>query len=128
MMLASSSIIVPVSMSVMPSYLWHILPQICTVGIRHGWAIHSSVVIRGPFIKNFPCNHIINKKKNLFPAKQKTAQFFPFLFCFTRELNLYTTLTFSLRPPIHPYLTHRPPIPPPTHSSATNPQPFCLPE
>ena len=25
-----------------------------------------------------------------------------------------------LCPPIHPYLTHRPPIPPPTHSSATN--------
>ena len=26
----------------------------------------------------------------LFPAKQKTAQFFPFLFCFTRELNPYS--------------------------------------
>jgi hypothetical protein len=48
----------------------------------------------------------------LFPAKQKTAQFFPFLFCFTRELNLYTPLTLTLCPPIRPYLTHRPPIHP----------------
>jgi hypothetical protein len=32
------------------------------------------VVVTGPFIKNFPCNHIINiYKKILFPAKQKTA-------------------------------------------------------
>ena len=33
-------------------------------------------------------------KKN--PAKQKTAQFFPFLFCFTRELHLYSPLTYTL--------------------------------
>ena len=32
-----------------------------------------------------------------------TKQILAFLFCFTRELNLYTPLTFSLRPPIHPY-------------------------
>ena len=32
-------------------------------------------------------NRIFFLKKN--PAKQKTAQFFPFLFCFTRELNPY---------------------------------------
>jgi len=34
---------------------------------------------------------------------QMTKQILAFLFCFTRELNLYTPLTFSLRPPIHPY-------------------------
>ena len=38
----------------------------------------------------------MNKKKNLFPAKQKTAQFFLFLFCFIRELNLYSPLTSAL--------------------------------
>jgi hypothetical protein len=43
-------------------------------------------------MKFFPCNHFINKKKILFPAKQKTAQFFPFLFCFTRELNPYSPI------------------------------------
>ena len=76
----------------------------------------------------------------LFPAKQKTAQFFPFIFCFIRELNLYSPLTFSLilransnpilplifslYPPIRPYLTHHPPsanskhiLPPHTHPS-----------
>ena len=30
-------------------------------------------------------------------------------------------LIFSLRPPIHPYLTHRPPIHPSAHPSATHP-------
>jgi hypothetical protein len=39
-----------------------------------------------------------------------TKQILAFLFCFTRELNPYS-----------------PPYPPPTHPSATNPQPFCLP-
>jgi hypothetical protein len=48
-----------------------------------------------------------------------TKQIFPFLFCFTRELNLYTPLTLSLRPPIRPYLTYRPPyIHPSAHLSA----------
>jgi hypothetical protein len=33
------------------------------------------------FSSFFPCNHFINiKKKILFPAKQKTAQFLPFFF------------------------------------------------
>ncbi len=50
-------------------------------------------------------------------------QILAFLFCFTRELNLYTPLTFSLRPPIHPYLTHHPPIHP---FLKPHPQPFCL--
>jgi hypothetical protein len=45
-----------------------------------------------------------------FPAKQKTAQFLPFIFCFIRELNLYPPLTYSLTsarelkpftPPLH---------------------------
>jgi hypothetical protein len=49
-----------------------------------------------------------------------TKQILAFVFCFTRELNLYCPLTFSLRPPIHPYLTetlYPPliPIPPATH-------------
>ena len=58
-------------------------------------------------------------KKILFPAKYKTAHFLPFIFCFIRELNPYTPLTFSLRPPIHPYLTHHLRI----HQSLRN-QPF----
>ncbi len=44
-------------------------------------------------------------------------QILAFLFCFTRELNLYPPLTFSLCLPIHPYLTHHPPIHPPIHPS-----------
>jgi len=39
-----------------------------------------------------------------------TKQILAFLFCFTRELNLYTPLTLTLRSPIRPYLTYRPPI------------------
>ena len=39
-------------------------------------------------------NTQISKKKN--PAEQKTAQFFPFFFCFVRELNPHPLLTFSL--------------------------------
>ena len=62
------------------------------------------------FIKKFPCiTSSINKKYFSFSAKQKTAQFLPFIFCFTRELTLYSPLTLSLRPSIRPYLTHRPP-------------------
>ena len=49
------------------------------------------------------------------------STFLAFLFCFTRELKLYSPLTFSLRPPIHPYLTHRPPIHPSAPPSATHP-------
>ena len=43
-----------------------------------------------------------------------TKQILAFLFCFTRELNPYTSLTFSLCPPIHPFLRppNRPPLPP----------------
>jgi hypothetical protein len=33
----------------------------------------TRVVKAAAFFYFFPCNHIINKKKNLFPAKQKTA-------------------------------------------------------
>ena len=36
----------------------------------------------------------------LFPAKQKTAQFFPFIFCFIRELNPHPPLCPALRPSI----------------------------
>ena len=54
--------------------------------------------------RDYPLHHKYNNNNFLLPAKQKTAQFLAFLFCFTRELNLYTPLTFSLRPPIHPYL------------------------
>jgi hypothetical protein len=32
-----------------------------------------AVVVSRAFFLFFPCNHIINIKKNLFPAKQKTA-------------------------------------------------------
>ena len=32
-----------------------------------------------------------------------TKQILPFLFCFIRELNLYSPLTLTLRPPIRPY-------------------------
>ena len=38
-----------------------------------------------------------------------TKQILPFLFCFIRELNLYSPLTLTLRPPIRPYL-HPPPM------------------
>jgi hypothetical protein len=38
-----------------------------------------------------------------------TKQIFPFLICFIRELNLYSPLTLTLRPPIRPYL-HPPPM------------------
>jgi len=93
--------------------------------------------IDGPLTHARPCNHASSiywtvykffasqsqrkyKYNNfLFPAKQKTAQFFPFLFCFTRELNLYTPLpspsahpsahTLTYRPPIRPYLKPSPP-------------------
>jgi len=41
-MLVSSSVIVTVSMSVMPSYLWYILAQICRAGIFHVSSSHSS--------------------------------------------------------------------------------------
>ncbi len=67
------------------------------------------VVITGPFINFLLHNHFIThkfQKKN--PAKQKTAQFVPFFFCFIRELNPHPLLTFSLYPPIRPYLTHHP--------------------
>jgi len=37
-------------------------------------------------------SHHKYKKKILFPAKQKTAQFSPFSVCFIRELNLYSPL------------------------------------
>ena len=40
-----------------------------------------------------------------------TKQIFAFYFCFIIELNIYSPLTLSLCPPIHPYLTRRPPIP-----------------
>jgi len=67
------------------------------------------VVITGPSINLLLHNHFITqfffKKRN--PAKQKTAQFC-FLFCFIRELNPHPLLTFSLYPPIRPYLTHHP--------------------
>ena len=62
--------------------------------------------------------HNINffKKKN--PAKQKTAQFFPFFFCFTRELNPYSPLTYTLTSAreLKPFT---PPLPSPSaHPSA----------
>jgi hypothetical protein len=50
-----------------------------------------------------------------------TKQILAFLFCFTRELNLYTPL-ISILPPTYPPIPHTPhtpptypPIPPPTH-------------
>jgi hypothetical protein len=49
----------------------------------------GKVVIGGEFIIFLLHNQFMTDfffKKN--PAKQKTAYFFPFLFCFTRELNL----------------------------------------
>ena len=49
------------------------------------------VVYVGEFRDFPPCNHFINiKKKILFPAKQKTEHFLPFIFRFIRELNLYS--------------------------------------
>ena len=35
-----------------------------------------------------------------------TKQILAFLFCFIRELTLYSPLTLSLRLPIRPYLIH----------------------
>jgi len=58
--------------------------------------------------RDYPLHHKYNNNNFLLPAKQKTAQFLAFLFCFTRELNLYT----PVYPPIPPPTPH-PPIPPP---------------
>jgi hypothetical protein len=44
-------------------------------------------------------------------VKQKTAHFFPFIFCFIRELNPHSPL-ISILPPTYP------PIPPPIHDCA----------
>ena len=57
-----------------------------------------SVVISRAFFFFFPCNHIINihKKKNSFSGEVKDSVIFPFIFYFTKELNLYSL------PPAHP--------------------------
>jgi hypothetical protein len=46
----------------------------------------GGVVNSRAFFSFFPCNHKYKNNNFLFPAKQKTAQFLPFIFCFTREL------------------------------------------
>ena len=66
-----------------------------------------------------------------------TKQILAFLFCFTRELNLCSPLVTIFHIQIcYQLLQTRPTgekryqllqTHPPTHSSATNPQPFCLP-
>jgi hypothetical protein len=48
------------------------------------------VVIIKAFFLSRCSKDFINIKNNLFPAKWKTTQFFPFIFYFIRELNLYT--------------------------------------
>ena len=53
-----------------------------------------------------------------------TKQIFAFLFCFTRELNPYTPLTFSLCLPIHPYITHQSPTHPPILTLTLRPPPI----
>jgi len=109
-------------------------------------------VIAGPFYFFPPCNHIININKNnfLFPAKQKTAQFFRFIFGFIRELNLYCPPCFvthsarELKTYTAPLVSisqiinqPKPILPPcamnppwirthPLHESAPTLQPFCL--
>ena len=51
------------------------------------------VVISGAFINFLLHNHsVIYKIIIFFPAKQKTAQFFPFLFCFISFIGIYSPL------------------------------------
>jgi hypothetical protein len=52
-------------------------------------------VYSGAFIKKLLHNHIIIKKKSISGDVNDEANFSSF-FCFTRELNLYSPLTFSL--------------------------------
>jgi hypothetical protein len=50
-------------------------------------------------------NTIYLKKKS---GEAKDSAIFAFFFCFIRELNPHPLLTFSLYPPIRPYLKHHP--------------------
>jgi len=43
-------------------------------------SLDTSIVISGPFLKNFPCNHIINIKKKSFSGEVKDSVIFPFYF------------------------------------------------
>ena len=54
--------------------------------------------------KNLLHNHGVIYKIIIFFFRRSKRQRKFQLFCFTRELNPYTPLAFSLRPPIHPYL------------------------
>jgi hypothetical protein len=96
---------------------------------RVGLSTVRAVVISGPFFKNLLHNHFITD----FLLKNKSGEaedsiIFPFCFLLHKRANpilppyllphlrartqtLYSPLTFSLRPPIHPYI-----LPPPMAS------------
>ena len=107
----------------------------------------SQLLSSRAFFSFSPCNHIINiKQKILFPAKQKKAQFLPFIFCFIRELKIFfpakqkkaqflpcsfcfiRELNLYSPPYLLPHLrartqTYTPPLPSPSpHPSALKPE------
>ena len=67
----------------------------CPVRRLQGFEVTVEVVVTGPFIKKFPCNHIINIKRKIFFREAKDSVNFSFFILLHKSAK-----------PIHPPYIH----------------------